>query len=297
MNKKIIVSLSVVAAVAAITVGATTAFFSDTETSTGNTFTAGAIDLKIDNTSYVTSTTTGQLIASPWTSWALTDLTVEKFFDFIDLKPGDIGEDTISIHVGSNNAWLCAAAQTYNDEDNGITEPEEEDGDVDVDNNNLGDDNNDGELDENMNFVFWVDDGDNVLENCSGQTSGCEDETDSIFLEGTLSEMNSAGQITLADSESSILGGIGNPNPIPGDTTFYIGKAWCFGAITTPGIPQQTGGTPLTVGTGVTCDGTNVNNQSQTDMVQGDLEFYAEQSRNNLEFTCEDDYTPSWETD
>ncbi|HBB53974.1 TPA: hypothetical protein DCZ79_00530, partial [Candidatus Nomurabacteria bacterium] len=44
MNKKIIVSLSVVAAVAAITVGATTAFFSDTETSTGNTFTAGAID-------------------------------------------------------------------------------------------------------------------------------------------------------------------------------------------------------------------------------------------------------------
>ena len=47
--KKIILSLSVIAVAAAVVVGATTAFFSDTETSTGNTFTAGSIDLKIDN--------------------------------------------------------------------------------------------------------------------------------------------------------------------------------------------------------------------------------------------------------
>ena len=32
--------------------GATGAFFSDTETSQGNTFTAGAIDLLVDNESY-----------------------------------------------------------------------------------------------------------------------------------------------------------------------------------------------------------------------------------------------------
>ncbi|PIW76653.1 MAG: hypothetical protein CO001_00190, partial [Candidatus Portnoybacteria bacterium CG_4_8_14_3_um_filter_40_10] len=41
--KKIIISLSIIAAVAAIAIGATTAYFSDTETSTGNTFTAGSI--------------------------------------------------------------------------------------------------------------------------------------------------------------------------------------------------------------------------------------------------------------
>ena len=41
--KKILISLAVIGAVGAIAAGATGAFFSDTETSTGNTFTAGAI--------------------------------------------------------------------------------------------------------------------------------------------------------------------------------------------------------------------------------------------------------------
>ncbi|MBP7061187.1 MAG: SipW-dependent-type signal peptide-containing protein, partial [Candidatus Moranbacteria bacterium] len=50
MNKKIVMSLSVIAAVAAIAVGGTMALFSDTETSNGNIFTAGSIDLKVDHT-------------------------------------------------------------------------------------------------------------------------------------------------------------------------------------------------------------------------------------------------------
>ena len=47
--KKIYLSLVVVVAATAVVVGATTAFFSDTETSTGNVFTAGSIDLKVDS--------------------------------------------------------------------------------------------------------------------------------------------------------------------------------------------------------------------------------------------------------
>ena len=47
--KKILTSLAVIAVVGAIVAGATSAFFSDTETSAGNTFTAGSIDLKIDH--------------------------------------------------------------------------------------------------------------------------------------------------------------------------------------------------------------------------------------------------------
>jgi len=50
--KKILGSVGVLALVGALVLGATGAFFSDTETSTGNTFTAGAIDLGVDNTSY-----------------------------------------------------------------------------------------------------------------------------------------------------------------------------------------------------------------------------------------------------
>jgi len=46
---KLILSLSVIAAAAVVVVGATTAFFNDTETSTGNVFTAGSIDLKVDS--------------------------------------------------------------------------------------------------------------------------------------------------------------------------------------------------------------------------------------------------------
>lgn len=47
--KRILISLSIIAAVAAIAIGGTVAWFSDTETSTGNTFTAGVIDIELDD--------------------------------------------------------------------------------------------------------------------------------------------------------------------------------------------------------------------------------------------------------
>jgi predicted ribosomally synthesized peptide with SipW-like signal peptide len=45
--KKVLISLSIIGAVAAIAIGATVAYFSDIETSSGNTFTAGTLDLKV----------------------------------------------------------------------------------------------------------------------------------------------------------------------------------------------------------------------------------------------------------
>ena len=285
MNRKILMSLGVLVFVVALSLGVTGAFFSDTETSTGNTFTAGDIDLQIDNESYVTDST-GTLVASPETSWELKDLVpgVDHFFDFDDLKPGDVGEDTISIHVGSNDAWMCAAAQVTVDSDETCTDPEQTD---ETGNCVVETDGTNGDLASQLNFMFWHDDGDNVLE--EGETP---------FLGGPLSNIGSAGQITLADSVSSILG---QNIPIPGGTTFYIGKAWCFGALTASTtaqdrqgkLPGSTNG-PLVRGTGVSCDGAPLNNISQTDKVQGDLQFYATQSRNNSAFTCSQNYTPTW---
>ncbi|HQI74694.1 MAG TPA: TasA family protein [Candidatus Pacearchaeota archaeon] len=49
MNKKVIVSLAVIGIVAAVAIGATIAYFSDTETSANNIFTAGTIDLTVDH--------------------------------------------------------------------------------------------------------------------------------------------------------------------------------------------------------------------------------------------------------
>ena len=73
--KKILISVLSIAVVGAVAFGATRAFFSDTETSTGNILAAGAIDLEIDNESYVTDVN-GVLVASRDTSWDLRDLTV-----------------------------------------------------------------------------------------------------------------------------------------------------------------------------------------------------------------------------
>ena len=49
MNKKILISLSIIGIAAAVVVGGTIAYFNDTETSTGNIFVAGELDLKVDH--------------------------------------------------------------------------------------------------------------------------------------------------------------------------------------------------------------------------------------------------------
>ena len=81
--------------VGGLVAGATGAFFSDTETSTGNTFAAGAIDLGIDNESYYNG------VFNADTSWDLSDLTDQLFFDFQDicLYCVDILWDHISFFV------------------------------------------------------------------------------------------------------------------------------------------------------------------------------------------------------
>src|SRR6185312_9853594 len=47
--KRIVLSFSTILLVSALAYGATGAFFSDTETSANNIFTAGSVDLKIDH--------------------------------------------------------------------------------------------------------------------------------------------------------------------------------------------------------------------------------------------------------
>ena len=112
-------------AVATAAIIATGAYFSDTETSTGNTLTAGEIDLIVDNHSYIDQTGEG-LVENPGTTWRADDLNGSEhlFFDFEDLKPGDLGEDTISLHVSSNPAWICADVKLTANDDVSCTEPE-----------------------------------------------------------------------------------------------------------------------------------------------------------------------------
>ncbi len=302
MNR-ILLSLAVIIAFGSGAVASTGAFFSDTETSTGNTFAAGDIDLKIDNHSYAIDfnipgyqyVPDGDLVANPANSWTIADLVAgtHKFFDFTDVKPGDYGEDTISIYSLSNDAWMCAAVRLTDDSDQSCTEPELSD-DPACTTPGLGQ----GELDSALTFAFWADDGDNVYEPVEGEGMGT---VETMFLSGSLSDLASSTQkIALATPS----GGVFGTDPLPGTNSLtknphvHIAKIWCAGALTPTNLVQDSSDnsrSPLT-GTGFTCDGSAVNSAAQTDQVQGDIQFYTVQSRNNPDFSCTTDYTPVWPT-
>lgn len=166
--KKILFSALSIGAVAAVAVFATQAFFSDTETSTGNLFQAGSLDLKVDNTCYYNEVADGTpscpaVLDNPdtpnfnestiVTTWTQTDLgPIHKFFYFTDLKPGDFGEDTVSLHVIDNDAWGRLVISPPVESENGcsgdeaVVEPGCSSG-------------TDGELRENTEFYVWLDQG------------------------------------------------------------------------------------------------------------------------------------------
>jgi len=265
-----------IAFVGALVVGATGAFFSDSETSTGNTFTAGAIDLTIGNDSYYTNEA-GDLVSSATTSWAIGDLDGEVFFSFSDLKPGDIGEDTISINVDDNDAWACMANNITATPENGQTEPEAEDDD--------SDEADSGELQDELMFAAWHDDGDNVYENDErlyklGGMNGPE----------IVSAQDMTGVQPLVDSTYNGFDVDNVGEPLTGGETYHIGKAWCLGDMTPTPIDQDGSTTtnPVDRGTGFDCSGASVDNKTQTDGITSNIQFYAVQSRNNDNFVCSD---------
>lgn len=273
--KKFLSSLLILGITAATAIGLSSAFFSDTETSTDNRLQAGELDLEIDNESYYNGEVNGG------TSWDLVSLTNELFFNFTDIKPDDYGEDTISLHA-ENDYWLCMDMEVTRDDDNTCTEPELLD-DTDCDEPN--DDDFDGELGGLVNFVWWIDDGDNVLE---------EGEEVFINVSPALSALNQSS-IVLADASTNLFEDTG---PLLASHTYYIGKAWCFGNMTlAPLTPEEYSGpddptnAPDEAETtpedgGYTCDGTLLNNASQTDVLMGDITFNAFQARHNPSFLC-----------
>jgi len=280
--KKILYSASAIVAVAAIVLYSTGAFFSDTETSTGNVFTAGAIDLKIDSVQhyngmvcvsngqvyqwapeqYVTLDSENQPVLDPYDpdawnatnptsypkagtactgTWPLQDLgggTVvsPKFFNFGDIKPGDEGENTISLHVINNDAWVCAAVSDLTNLDNDMTEPEaSEDVTPGV-----------GDLQQNMLWKVWRDDGAG-----GGGVAGdnIQNGTEQTLAQGQPVE----GVLAVYDASTGT-------GPLLGATTGYLGVSWS--------LPLATG------------------NEVQTDSMTGDISFTVVQARNNMDYRC-----------
>jgi len=147
MNKKISISLLIIGLVVLISIGGTIAYFNDTEASNGNTFTAGNIDLKVNSN----CTYNGQPVQE--CIWQETDSTNQLFFNYNDVKPGDWGENTISLHVYDNPAWVCAKFSNLKNYENGCNNPEVKSNDITCDNPGEGQ----GELQNYLNFTIWKD--------------------------------------------------------------------------------------------------------------------------------------------
>ena len=291
--RKILKSIVLLGIIGLVVLGVTNAFFSDTETSKDNILAAGELDLKVDNTCYYNGLACRPVLDgedkplgySTWSptggrggdpngercscTWDLKDLQGDLFFDFNDLKPDDESEDTISLHV-KNDAYACMSIKKTEDDDETCSEPEQAD---DPTCNESDADLADGELGGLLQFIFWEDDGDNVLE-----------DDEKVFKKGSASSLFDGAIWTLADSLSNIWTGVGGP--LLADTDYFIGKAWCFGTQTEDPVPSGQGVNP-TVDPGVDCDGTALNNAAQTDLLMADIEFSAVQARHNSGFLCE----------
>ncbi len=87
MNKKIILSLSVIGIVAAIAVGGTVAYFSDTETNTGNLFKAGTIDIWVEGDNFI------------WEEGAIMEDMKPCYTDYINLVIHNDGSDPNPVNV------------------------------------------------------------------------------------------------------------------------------------------------------------------------------------------------------
>lgn len=205
-------------------------------------------------------------------SWSEANLEtgVHRFFDFDDIKPGDRGEDTVSLHVYDNDAWGRMVIDVTKDTDNTCTSSEEI-----AEENACVDPNGPGELRENIGFAVWLDEG--VIPGFQGEqndigegdnlkqdnefglvTSGAIDafgETHDMWQGLALAYLNHGCTDTDGATNNGLCHGLAVDGRMVAGTTYYFGIAW--------ELPIDTG------------------NEAQTDIFASDITFEVEQYRNN----------------
>jgi len=145
ISGKLLMNLLVIA-IAATSIGTgINAYFSDTETAAGNTFTAGSLDLEVDGQS-------GAVV--PWTSPD-------------NMEPGKTyftGFKTLT-NVGTLDGNLTVTIENLVCDENGLLPPEIAAGDspgTQLDPDGFSQESGDGELWDQILFSFVIDDGDGV---------------------------------------------------------------------------------------------------------------------------------------
>ena len=274
-------SLAIIAAVGAVVIGGTTAYYSDVETSTGNTFTAGSLDLKIDSTCHYdgmicvdTQTTMGSEWQEEFTgssvypaligescacTWEAKDLNGDRFFDFKDIKPGDFGENTLSFHVVDNDAYARFKITAIENRENLCTEPERA-----SDQTCVG--RWCGELAQEMMVKAWIDEGDQEgwqgIENDPTEgdniLNGAYETVlyDDLLLDPSIANGVCAQMVNTPQADANLTSDwIEVGDILEGNTTYYIGVAWS--------LPEVVG------------------NEVQSDSMKANFEFEVVQARHN----------------
>jgi predicted ribosomally synthesized peptide with SipW-like signal peptide len=264
--KRFLIGTLTAGAVAAVTILATGAFFSDQEKSVGNTFQAGKLDLSFQ--------------VGGGTSW--TDVNGAPLFDGVtfplgDLKPGDKGEKTVKLWVDDNPSCGKVSVNVTEDKDNDCTEPEGID-----EGGATPSCTPEGELNDQVNFAVWVDPNcNNVLD--TGTLGSCErNDPENIQCDG----LDQARCEVLTEECKWVPG-------TPGESILVSGpidgsKAYSVGELPLTQANAQCYGIAYCFGTwnGTTCDGAAVNNTAQSDSFKADLIIDALQQRNQFPNGC-----------
>lgn len=126
MTKKILMCVMVLAISITLVVGATTAYFSDKETNNGNTFTAGTLDLTIDGKSEN-----------------------KVLFEVDRIIPKNESYKGYTLkNIGNVDGYLNITKTTVVQDENGLTDPEKEAGDLT---------DNKGELGKFLQLYLYID--------------------------------------------------------------------------------------------------------------------------------------------
>jgi len=250
MYKKLSKSLIIVAAIFVMGGYEAYACFVQGKEPIWDTFGKKNLDLEIDYAGYYDKAVDGHPNAG---FWKQQDLTTQKFFDVGDIKPGDSGEGTISLHLKGQDAWGCAIIRPTENDDKSSTGPE-----LLVDQKDNPSDKWDGELAQNMDLRVWADicsiknkvkPGDNIYQ------PGCDK-----LLQSGKSPLNPV-KLALADSaDQNVFSG--NSGPLKKDQDYFLGADWS--------VPSSVG------------------NIIQTDSYKADVTFYVQQSDSNGKFLCKD---------
>ena len=159
------------------------------------------------------------------------DDVINPLINLSDVKPGDFGELTLSFHLCDNDGYVWLTGELIENAENGVTEPEAEDPDEDdgdgVADPEAGDDTS-GELADNVLTRIWYDDGNNQVDEETGEldivlavdTSGSiEGEDQDAIEEGVnqfiteLEELQNVqvGTLTFGDNDVNNLNTLDDP--------------------------------------------------------------------------------------